>query len=47
MAKTPKEITNDILTSLRMDSAPERILIEMYLEKVIEQIKIETLKESK
>lgn len=47
MTKTPKQITDDILKSLRMESAPERILIEMYLEKVIDQIKAETLKELK
>ena len=47
MSKTPKEITNDILNSLRMDSAPVRVLIEMYLEKIIDQIKTETLAESK
>jgi hypothetical protein len=47
MTKTPKEITNDILTSLRMETSPARIIIEMYLEKVIEEIKLETLQNSK
>ena len=35
--KTPKEITADILSSLRIPNAPERILIEAYLESVIKQ----------
>lgn len=35
--KTPKEITTDILSSLRIPNAPERILIEAYLESVIKQ----------
>jgi len=35
--KTPKEMSDDILQSLGKQDAPERILLEMYLEMVIGQ----------
>jgi len=35
MTKTPKEMTNDILSSLRDENNPLAILIEGYLEKCI------------
>ncbi len=39
MAKTPKEMTSDILTSLRDENNPLAILIEGYLEECIKQHK--------
>lgn len=41
MLKTATEMTDDILSSLRMKNAPERILIEAYLEKCLESAKKE------
>ena len=35
MAKTPKEMTSDILSSLRDENNPLGVLIESYLEKCI------------
>ena len=32
MEKTPKQVTEDILNSLRIPNAPEGILLESYLE---------------
>ena len=43
MRFTPEKITDDILKGLRMEKAPERILIEAYLETVIKQIKKEAI----
>lgn len=45
MSFTPEKITDDILKGLRMEKAPERILIEAYLETVIKQIKKEAIEE--
>lgn len=45
MAKTPKEITEDILSSLSMKNDPLAVLIEAYLEVVIKQIKTEAIDE--
>ena len=39
MAKTPKEMTSDILKSLRDENNPLAILIEGYLEECIKQHK--------
>lgn len=45
MPKTPKEMTNDILSALRMKDAPEAILVEAYLEAMIKQHRKEAVKE--
>lgn len=45
MSFTPEKIADDILKGLRMEKAPERILIEAYLETVIKRIKKETIEE--
>jgi hypothetical protein len=45
MSFTPEKITDDILKGLRMEKAPERILIEAYLETVIKRIKKEVIEE--
>jgi len=45
MSFTPEKITDDILKGIRMEKAPERILIEAYLETVIKQIKKEAIEE--
>lgn len=45
MSFTPEKITDDILKGLRMDKAPERILIEAYLETAIKRIKKEAIEE--
>ena len=42
---TPEKITDDILKGLRMEKAPERILIEAYLETVIKRIKKDAIEE--
>ena len=39
MLKTAVEMTDDILSSLRMKNAPERVLIEVYIEKCLESAK--------
>ena len=45
MTKTPKEMTSDILTSLRDEKNPLAILIEGYLEKCLEMARKEARKE--
>lgn len=45
MSFTPEKITDDILKGLRMEKAPERILIEAYLETVIKRIKKDAIEE--
>mgnify|MGYP000495023574 CR=1 FL=1 len=39
MLKTATEMTDDILSSIRMKNAPERVLIESYIEKCLELAK--------
>lgn len=41
MLKTAKQMTDDILSSLRIPNAPEAILIEAYIEKCLESAKKE------
>lgn len=45
MVKTAKEMTSDILTSLRDENNPLGILIEGYLEKCLEMARKEARKE--
>jgi hypothetical protein len=45
MSFTPEKITDDILKGLRMEKAPERVLIEAYLDTVIKRIKKEAIEE--
>lgn len=49
MLKTATEMTDDILSSIRMKNAPERVLIESYIEKCLVSAKkegyLEALKE--
>jgi hypothetical protein len=45
MKKTPQEVADDILNSLRVPNAPERILLEVYLEKWKESIRREVIDE--
>ena len=45
MSFTPEKITDDILKGLRMEKAPERILIEAYLETIIKRIKKDAIEE--
>jgi hypothetical protein len=45
MTKTAAEMTNDILKSLQKENAPERILLEPYLEKCLEMARKEARKE--
>jgi hypothetical protein len=45
MKKTPQEVADDILNSLRVPNAPERILLEVYLEKWKESIRREVIEE--
>ena len=45
MVKNAQEITDDILKSLNKKNAPERILIEAYLEVIIKRIKDEAVNE--
>ncbi len=45
MVKNAQEITDDILKSLNKKNAPERILIEAYLEVIIKRIKDEAIKD--
>lgn len=45
MVKTAEQITNDILASLGKKDAPERILLEPYLEKCLEMARKEVRKE--
>jgi hypothetical protein len=47
MKKTPQEVADDILNSLRVPNAPERILLEAYLEKWKESIRKEVFEEVK
>ena len=45
MKKTPQEVADDILNSLRVPNAPERILLEAYLKKWKESIRREVIDE--
>lgn len=44
-AKSPQEMTSDILKSLRKEGAPEAILIETYLDVIIKRHKEEAVQE--
>lgn len=46
MIKTAKEMTSDILQSLGKKDAPEGILLEMYLEKVIKRHRADAANEA-
>lgn len=45
MAKNHVEMTDDILSSLRLKNAPERILLEVYLDVMIKRHKKEAVDE--
>ena len=45
MAKSPKEMADDILSSVGKKDAPEKILVEAYLEAMIKQHRAEAVKE--
>ena len=47
MQKTPKQVADDILSSLKLPNAPERVLIEVYLEKWEESIRKKAIEEIK
>ncbi len=44
-AKSPQEMTSDILKSLRKEGAPEAILIETYLDVIIKRHRAEAVQE--
>jgi hypothetical protein len=44
-AKTPQEITSDILKSLNKQDAPEAILLETYLGVIIKRHRAEAIQE--
>jgi hypothetical protein len=44
-AKSPQEMTSDILKSLRKEGAPEAILIETYLDVIIKRHRSEAVQE--
>ena len=44
-AKSPQEMTSDILKSLNKKDAPEAILLETYLEVIIKRHRAETVQE--
>ena len=44
-AKSPQEMTSDILKSLRKEDAPEAILLETYLEVIIKRHRSEAVQE--
>jgi hypothetical protein len=44
-AKSPQEMTSDILKSLRKEGAPEAVLIETYLDVIIKRHKAEAVQE--
>jgi hypothetical protein len=44
-AKSPQEMTSDILKSLRKEGAPEAILLETYLEVIIKRHRSEAVQE--
>ncbi len=44
-AKSPQEMTSDILKSLRKQDAPEAILIEAYLDVIIKRHRAEAVQE--
>ena len=46
MCKFSEKITNDILKSLGKQNAPERILVEAYLEVMIARIKADAINQS-
>lgn len=46
MIKTANQMTDDILSSIRMSNAPERVLIELYIEKCLESAKKEGYNEA-
>jgi hypothetical protein len=43
--RTPEEMTDDILRSIRMKDAPERVLIEAYLDVMIKKHRKEAVTE--
>jgi hypothetical protein len=43
--RTPEEMTDDILSSMRMKDAPERVLIEAYLDVMIKKHRKEAVAE--
>jgi REP element-mobilizing transposase RayT len=45
MAKNHEEMASDILSSLRIPNAPEKVLVEAYLEAMIKQHKREAVQE--
>ncbi len=45
MTKKPEEMASDILSSLRIPNAPEKVLVEAYLEAMIKQHKREAVQE--
>ena len=47
MAKSPEEMSKDILTSLRMEDAPEGILLPLYLQSCIKKHVDEAIEEYK
>jgi len=47
MTKTPEEMCKDILKSLRMEDAPEGVLIEVYLDVIIKRHRNEAIEEYK
>ena len=44
-AKSPQEMTSDILKALNKKDAPEAILIETYLEVIIKRHRLEAVQE--
>lgn len=44
-AKSPQEMTSDILKSLNKQNAPEAILLETYLEVIIKRHRAEAVQE--
>jgi hypothetical protein len=45
MAKNHTEMASDILSSLRVPNAPEKVLVEAYLEAMIKQHRREAVQE--
>lgn len=44
-AKSPQEMTSDILKSLRKEGAPEEVLLETYLDIMIKRHRAEAVQE--
>lgn len=47
MPKTPEEITNDVLSALRAQNAPEKIFTPAYFAEIIRQHREEAVEEYK